>query len=163
MKKIVIAAVAKNNVIGRSNGEMPWHIKEEFQHFKNTTFGYPIIMGRKTFESLGEPLKGRLNIVLSRKDDFSLPFENTKIFKSLSDAVNFCAENNYEKIFLIGGGQIFPKAIEIADELIISRLNFDAEGDIRFPEIDLNVWKAVQTVEHELFTIFYYNRINNAE
>ena len=73
MKKIVIAAVAKNGIIGRSNGEMPWHSKPEFQHFKSTTIGFPIIMGRITFESLGNPLKGRLNIVISKSKELKIP------------------------------------------------------------------------------------------
>ena len=104
MRKIIISAVARNGVIGRSNGEMPWHVKEEFQHFKNTTFGFPIIMGRKTFETLGKPLKGRLNVVITRKANFSLPsgqaglpFEDVKIFHDLKESINFFESQKQEK------------------------------------------------------------------
>jgi len=79
LKKIIIAAVAKNNVIGRSNGEMPWHSKDEFQHFKNTTFGFPVVMGRVTFETLGNPLPGRLNIVLTTNKELKNRFEDILI------------------------------------------------------------------------------------
>ena len=90
MKIILIAAVAKNNVIGRSTGEMPWHSKEDFQHFKQTTFGFPIIMGRKSFESLGKPLKGRLNIVLTKNSKLKEKFEEIMIFNSLEQAYEYC-------------------------------------------------------------------------
>ncbi|MGE5811926.1 MAG: dihydrofolate reductase, partial [Ignavibacteria bacterium] len=94
MLKIIIAAVAQNGVIGRSTGEMPWHSKEEFQHFKNTTIGFPVIMGRKTFESLGGPLKGRLNIILTREVKFtSHTEEQIKVLSSLDEAYDFCKEN----------------------------------------------------------------------
>ena len=89
MRKIIISAVAKNGVIGRSNGEMPWHVKEEFQHFKNTTLGFPIIMGRKSFDALGKPLNGRLNVVITANQDFTLPFDEVKIFHSLNKAVDY--------------------------------------------------------------------------
>ena len=87
MKIIIISAVARNGVIGRSSGEMPWQIKEEFQHFKNTTFGFPIIMGRKTFETLKTPLKGRLNVVVSASPDFNLSFAEVKIYHTLHEAI----------------------------------------------------------------------------
>ena len=80
MKKVIISAVAKNGIIGRSNGEMPWHVKEEFQHFKTTTLGFPIIMGRKSFDSLGKPLKGRLNVVITNNKNLKLPYNEVKIF-----------------------------------------------------------------------------------
>ncbi len=79
MKVIIISAVAENGIIGRSNGDMPWHIKEEFQHFKNTTLGFPIIMGRKTFETLGKPLKGRENIVITKDVNYSCEFDEVRI------------------------------------------------------------------------------------
>ena len=79
MKIIIISAVAQNRVIGRSNGEMPWHVKEEFRHFKQTTIGFPILMGRRTFETLGKPLRGRENIVITRDENFRCEFEEVKI------------------------------------------------------------------------------------
>jgi dihydrofolate reductase len=156
LKKIIIAAVAKNGVIGRTNGEMPWHSKEEFQHFKNTTLGSPIIMGRKTFESLGSPLKGRLNIVLTRNKELNNRFEDIIVFAKLSEAYSHCENQKYEKIFLIGGGSLFPVFMKDADEMIISIMDFNAEGDIYFPEIDSNIWEINSKDKRNGFEIFYY-------
>ena len=158
MKKIVIAAVAKNGVIGRSNGEMPWHSKEEFQHFKNTTLGSPVVMGRITFETLGSPLPGRLNIVLTSNNELKNKFEDIVIFDKLNDVYEYCENSNFEKIFLIGGGSLFPVFVNDADEMIISIMDFNAKGDIYFPEIDKNVWAVEKTVNGSEFEIFYYVR-----
>jgi dihydrofolate reductase len=158
LKKIIISAVAKNGIIGRSNGEMPWHVKEEFQHFKNTTLGFPIIMGRKSFDSLGKPLKGRLNVIVTKNENFTLHFDGVKIFHSLNEAVEFFESNNLEKIFIIGGGEIYRQAIIFADEMIISIMNFDAEGDVYFPAIDEKIWKVKSSEKREQFDIICYVR-----
>ncbi len=140
MRKIIIAAVAQNNVIGKSSGEISWHVKEEFQHFKNTTMGFPMIMGRKTFNSLGKPLKGRPHLVVSRNEDLSFPFEEVKVFKSIKDAINGAEEFGKEKVFIIGGGEIYKQSINLVDEMLISFMKFEAEGDVYFPEIDSSIW-----------------------
>ncbi|RKY92320.1 MAG: dihydrofolate reductase, partial [Ignavibacteriae bacterium] len=90
MKVIIISAVAQNGVIGRSNGDMPWHVKEEFKHFKQTTIGFPILLGRRTFETLGKPLKGRENIVITRDENFSCDFEEVIIVYSLKEGIEHC-------------------------------------------------------------------------
>ena len=156
MKIVIISAVARNGVIGRSNGEMPWHVKEEFQHFKKTTLGYPIIMGRITFETLGKPLKDRLNVVITSQPDYKLPYEEVKIYRNLTEAVESVSETNPEKIFIIGGGQVYRQAIEFADEMIISIMKFDAEGDVFFPEIDPSIWKEVSREVRDQFDIITY-------
>jgi dihydrofolate reductase len=158
LKKIIIAAVAMNGVIGRSNGEMPWHSKQEFSHFMKTTFGSPVIMGRKTFESLGSPLKGRLNIVLTKNKELNYRFEDIIVFDKLSKAYLLCENKNYEKIFLIGGGSLFPVFMKDADEMIISIMDFNAEGDIYFPQIDDNIWKIYSKDKRSGFEIIYYLR-----
>lgn len=158
MKKIIISAVAKNGVIGKSNGEIPWHSKEEFQHFKSTTYGYPVIMGRTTFETLGKPLKGRLNIIITRNKDIKFDFDDLRVFNSLEEAYVFCKNKNYEKIFIIGGAKIYRQAMEAADEMIISIMNFEAEGDIYFPKIDDNVWKKALVEKRSEFEILVYLR-----
>ena len=158
MKIIVIAAIAKNRVIGRINGEMPWHIKEEFQHFKETTMGSAIIMGRKTFETLGKPLKGRENIIITKNENFNVEFDDVKVFHSLDESIDYCGSKEYEKIFIIGGGEIYKHAIPKADELILSYLKFDAEGEIIFPEIDYQEWRMVFTEDREQFKIVRYLR-----
>ena len=156
MRIIIISAVAKNGVIGRSNGEMPWHVKEEFQHFKNTTFGFPIIMGRKTFETLGKPLKGRLNIVLTNRKGINYPFEDVKIFHSLKEAYSFCEKEKYDKAFVIGGGEIYRQAMDSADEMLISYMNFEAEGDVFFPKIENDEWNVESTDKRNEFEIYRY-------
>lgn len=158
MKKIIISAVAKNGVIGKSNGEMPWHVKEEFKHFKNTTFGFPIVMGRKTFETLGKPLKGRLNCIVTKNKNYRVPFEEVKIFNDLEESFEYLEKANEKKIFIIGGGKIYEQSIYIADEMIISYMNFDAEGDVYFPKIDKNIWKIESKDKRDEFEIFYYVR-----
>lgn len=156
MKIIIISAVARNGVIGRSNGEMPWHVKEEFQHFKKTTLGFPIIMGRVTFETLGKPLKNRLNVVVTTQPDYTLPFEEVKIYRNLTDAVESVGKLNPEKIFIIGGGNIYRQSLNFADEMIISIMKFDAEGDVFFPRIDPEIWKEVSRETREQFDIIRY-------
>lgn len=154
----LIVAVAQNGVIGKSSGEMSWHVSEEFKHFKNTTKGYPVIMGRKTFETLGKPLKERLNIVLTKNPDYKTKFDDVLIFTSLDEAINFCKEKKYEKIFIIGGAEIYKLAIPLVDEMIISRMKFDAEGDVHFPAFDESKWKKEKIMDKELFEVYLYRR-----
>ena len=160
MLKILIAAVAKNNVIGKSSGEMPWHSKDEFRHFKQTTLGFPVVMGRKTFESLGKPLKGRLNIVLTKNSKFKKKFEEIIIFDTIKSAFKFCMTDNFEKVFVIGGGQIFEKTIADADEMIISHMDFNAQGDVYFPKINLKKWEISSREERNGFEIVTYKKRN---
>lgn len=160
MIKSLIVAIAQNGVIGKANGEMPWYVKEEFKHFKDTTLGYPILMGRKTFETLGKPLKGRLNIVITRNKNYSVKFDDVLIFDSLENAIKYCEEKNYEKIFIIGGGEIYSQAIGIVDEMIISKMKFEAEGEVKFPVIDESEWFIEKLMERELFDVFIYRRKN---
>jgi dihydrofolate reductase len=158
LKIIVISAVAQNGVIGRSNGDMPWHIKEEFQHFKKTTLGFPVIMGRKTFETLGKPLKGRLNIIITRDKERTFEFDDVKKFYSLNEAIDYCRTLNPEKTFIIGGGEIYMQGIDIADEMIISFLDFEADGDVYFPEIDEEIWKTESKEKRSWIEIVHYLR-----
>jgi len=160
LKIIIIVAVAKNGVIGRATGEMPWHVKEDFQHFKKTTMGFPIIMGRKSFESLGIPLKGRENIVITRNKDLKIEFENVKIFYSFDDAIDYCKSQKSQKVFITGGGEIYRQSIPLADELIISYMKFEAIGDVNFPDINNSVWKVSSKEDHEEFEIINYIKTN---
>ena len=158
MKKIIISAVAKNGVIGKSSGEMSWHSKEEFRHFKSTTFGFPVIMGRVTFETLGKPLKGRLNIILTFKKDLNYDFDDVKIFNSLKKAYSFCESLNYEKVFIIGGAKMYKEAMNSADEMLISEMDFVAEGDVYFPEINEIEWEIKSRDKRIGFEILTYVR-----
>ena len=131
----IIVAIARNGVIGKAKGEMSWHVKEEFQHFKNTTLGFPIIMGRKTFETLGKPLKGRLNIVVSKNTSYKTIYDDVIIKSSIDEAIKYCKTLKSEKIFIIGGGEIYRQAILFVDEMIITFMKFEAEGEVKFPKI----------------------------
>jgi len=154
----IIVAIAQNGVIGKATGEMSWHVKEEFQHFKNTTFGYPIIMGRKTFETLGKPLKGRTNIVVSKNKSYKTTYNDVVIKDSIEEAIEYCKLINPEKIFVIGGGEIYRQAILFVDEMVITFMKFEAEGDVKFPQIDNNDWNIEKIQDHDLFEIYSYVR-----
>lgn len=154
----IIVAIAQNGVIGKANGEMSWHVKEEFQHFKDTTLGFPIIMGRKTFETLGKPLKGRLNIVVSKNRIYKTNFDQVIVKSSINDAVDYCKTLKPEKIFIIGGGEIYKQAITFVDEMIITYMKFEAEGDVFFPKINESEWDVEKIKDHNLFEIFRYVR-----
>ncbi|MDZ7623284.1 MAG: dihydrofolate reductase [Ignavibacteriaceae bacterium] len=158
MKIVIIAAIARNGVIGRSNGEMPWHVKEEFQHFKKTTLGSAVIMGRKTFETLGKPLKDRKNIIVTGNRDFIAEFDEIKICHSLGESIDYCKSEKYEKAFIIGGGQIYKQSMLIADEMILSFMKFDAEGEVKFPEIKNDIWQLASSEDREQFEIRMYVR-----
>jgi dihydrofolate reductase len=158
LKKIIIAAIAKNGVIGRADKQMPWHDSEEFKHFKQTTYGYPIIMGRKTFESLGKPLKGRVNIVITKNMNWKSGFEEVLIYPSLEEAIQYCDGSSFEKIFITGGGELYKQAISVVDEMIISYMNFEAEGEVFFPEFDKSKWSVASKERKEKFEIVYYVR-----
>ncbi|NCS89840.1 MAG: dihydrofolate reductase [Ignavibacteria bacterium] len=155
---MIISAKSKNGVIGRQ-GELPWHSKDEFLHFKTTTFGSPIIMGRKTFQSLGKPLKGRLHLVITRQKNFSLSFREVLILNDLETAFAYCEKNNFEKVYVIGGGEIYKQAINYADELIISIMNIEVEGDVFFPAIDPSLWKEISREKRNEFDIVVYSKI----
>lgn len=159
MKKIIIAAISRNNVIGLK-GQMPWHSKEEFKHFKETTTGFPVLMGRNTFESFGKPLKNRLNIIITRNPGKKYDLNELKYFSSLEEAYKFCESEKYDKVFICGGGEIYKASINEADELIISVMKLETEGDTFFPEISEKLWKVTETKENAEFTVYYYSRKN---
>lgn len=156
----LIVAIAQNGVIGKSNGEMSWHVKEEFQHFKNTTLGFPIVMGRKTFETLGKPLKGRLNIIVSKNQSYKTLFNDVVVESSLDKAIEHCENINSERIFIIGGGEIYKQAVSFVDEMIITFMKFEAEGEVKFPKINNDDWNIEKLSDNELFEIFRYERKN---
>ncbi len=157
MEKIIIAAIAKNGTIG-INGKIPWHSAEELKHFKRTTFGFPVLMGRKTFESIRKPLEGRLNIVIS-KTLTDCNQEDFVIFDSLEKAYIYCeSEIDARKIFIIGGGSIFGQAIKEADMMIISKMKIDCEGNVFFPQISPEEWAIDSSKEYDEFELIKYKR-----
>ncbi|MFT5697954.1 MAG: dihydrofolate reductase [Desulforhopalus sp.] len=129
MEIIIIAAMAQNRIIGINN-KLPWHIPEELKLFKKKTMGCPMIMGRKTFESFPAPLPGRKHIVLSRNINYQP--KGGEYAASLSEAIGMCGEA--EKIFIIGGAQIFTQAFDVATTIALTLLDRDVEGDVTFPD-----------------------------
>lgn len=158
MKTVIIAVIAQNGVIGKSNGEMSWHIKEEFQHFKKTTLGFPVLMGRKTFRSLGKPLKLRENIVVTSDKNYSLQFEETYVVNTIQKGIELASTFGKDKLFIIGGGEIYKQTISIVDEMVLSHLPFDAEGDVYFPKFDKADWNVIEEILNHNFTIVYYSK-----
>ena len=117
-------------------------------------------MGRKSFESLGKPLKGRENIVVTRNADLNYDFDDVKIVHSLDEAIAHCKLLSKEKIFITGGGEIYKQSISIADEMIISHMKFEAKGEVKFPEIDMNEWYIDSRDNRDQFEIVTYKRKN---
>ena len=140
----IIVAIAQNGTIGDKNSLL-WHIKEDMRFFRTTTSGHAVIMGRKTFESLGsKPLPKRTNIVITRQD---VEFEGALTAHSLEEAVAMAAGD--EEIFVIGGAQIYAEALKLADRMYITRVERDYEGDTAFPEIDFSQWRLVGNERYE--------------
>jgi len=161
LRIIIIAAIAQNGVIGTLKGEMPWHVKEEFAHFKNTTFGFPVIMGRKTFETLGKPLKGRLNIIVTSSTNLAFKDNEAIVKHSLTEAVDYCKKGNYEKVFIIGGREIYSQTIAFADEMLLSFMKFSANGEVLFPEYNENDWLKTEMGTFDQFSIVKFVRKGN--
>ena len=152
----IICALTKNRVIG-NNEKIPWHIKEDFKLFKEKTENQIVIMGRLTFESIPKkfrPLPNRVNIVISRNE---LKEENVLTFNSLEKAINFC-KKNYDKkeIFLIGGNRIYSEGINFANQLYLSFVKKDYQGNVFFPKIDFSNYKKIEEKEFEEFVFKKY-------
>jgi len=147
MKMVLVAAIGDNLVIGRE-GQLPWRLRSDLQHFRKLTLNRPLIMGRKTHESIGKVLDGRTNIVLTR--DLSLVSPGTVLATSLDAALSFARNDairrGVDEIMVIGGGDIFAATMPMADRLEITHVHVSPDGDALFPTIDPEVW---QEVTHE--------------
>ena len=139
----VIAALATNRVIGIEN-RLPWRLPEDLAHFKALTLGHPILMGRKTFESLGRPLPGRTNIVITRNPDYCQ--DGYLVAASIPAAIARCADA--DEIFFIGGAELYAQAIPLADRLYLTEVHIDAEGDAWFPDYDRSAFREVSRASH---------------
>jgi dihydrofolate reductase len=139
----IIVAVAENGEIGGSGGLL-WHISEDLQMFKRVTSGHPVVMGRKTFESLGRPLPGRTNVVITRNPDFRA--DGITVVYSLDEALAMFPAS--EEVFVIGGGEIYRQAMPIADRLYLTRVSADYEGNTYFPEWNPAEWTLLSSESH---------------
>jgi dihydrofolate reductase len=139
----LVAAVARNGIIG-AGGQLPWHLPEDLKHFRKITLGHPVIMGRRTWESLGKPLPGRENIVVSRRAGFEAP--GASVAASVEGAIALCTGEPVA--FVIGGADIYAAALPLADGLVLTEIDRDYDGDTRFPQWDRDAWRATQNESH---------------
>ena len=168
---LLVAAVADNNVIGRAGG-LPWRLKSDLAHFRAVTMGKPIVMGRRTFLSIGRPLQGRTNIVITRDPGFAaggvlvVPGLETALTAARGDALRRGAD----AIAVVGGADIYAQTIGRADRMVITRVHLRPEGDTEFPAINDAIWQEIMREEHKPgpedeapFTTIVYERIRRAE
>ena len=148
MRLSLIVAAAKNRVIGNNN-QMPWHLPADFAYFKRVTTGHPIIMGRKTFESIGRPLPGRRNIVVSRNPDFHA--DGVEVVASLEQAINACkSRQECKDAFVIGGASLYAEALPRVDRIFLTEVDATPVGDTLFPLLDKNQWREITRERREV-------------
>ena len=145
MKISLIVAVSRNGAIGLNN-QLPWYLPEDLKYFKSVTMGKPLIMGRKTFDSIGRPLPGRANIVLTRDPQWTS--DGVKVVQSVEQALVAgeiaCEAADVDEIMVIGGEQIYRMTIDLADRIYLTQVDTDVEGDAFFPDIDFNNWSQTR-------------------
>lgn len=162
----MIAAIGENLVIG-AEGQIPWRLPTDFAHFKRSTLGKPLIMGRKTYESIGKPLPGRTTIVVTRQHDFAPAGVVVchSLAQALEQAQAIAATDGAGEVMIGGGGEIYREAMPLADRLYITHVSIAPQGDARFPSIDPAVWEV--SVRHDIargekdsadFTVLTYSR-----
>jgi dihydrofolate reductase len=138
MKLSLIVAMAENRVIGRDN-QLPWRLPADLKHFKQLTLGKPVVMGRHTWESIGRPLPGRTNIVVTRDDTYRA--DGALVAHSIDDAMRLAGEA--EEVMIIGGATLYEQTIERADRIYLTLVHAEPDGDSRFPEIDPRAWRVM--------------------
>ncbi len=168
MEIVIIAAIAENGVIGRE-GKLPWHLPEDLKRFKRLTEGYPVIMGRKTYQSLPEnyrPLPNRLNIVLTRNRDFAVEGKNVSVAHSLQEALASLDNRDVEdtnidcgRVYVIGGQSVYRKALPYADKMELTLVHEQIEGDALFPRIDWSGWREESKDDKKGFSFVTYRAL----
>lgn len=146
MEITIIAATGLKRQLGLK-GKIPWHLPEDLKNFKKVTMGHHILMGRKTFESLGKPLPGRVNIVISSNLKEG---EGFKVFKTLKEGVDFAKSSGESELFICGGSKIYEEALSFASFMYLTQVSYDGDADAYFPVFELEAWEPVmKTAEHE--------------
>ncbi|XEI32006.1 type 3 dihydrofolate reductase [Aeromonas veronii] len=145
MKISMIAAMARDRVIGKDN-QMPWHLPADLAHFKRLTLGKPVLMGRKTFESIGRPLPGRRNLVISRNPGYQA--EGIEVVGSVEAALALLASSSVAELMVIGGGHLYAEMLPSADCLYLTQIDLAVEGDTRFPVFDDGQWLRIDSESH---------------
>ena len=143
----MIAAMAQNRVIGADN-DMPWHLPADLAHFKRVTLGKPIIMGRRTYQSIGRALPGRLNIVVSRDPDFTL--QDATVVTSCEEAIQVAKQENIEEVMIIGGGTIYQHFLPFCQRLYLTEIELQVDGDTYFPDYRaISGWQEIERSAHQ--------------
>lgn len=166
----LIVAASSNNAIGRNN-QLLWHLPADLKFFKNTTWALPVIMGRRTFESVGgKPLQGRTNIIVTRQPDQQSEYDNVWFASSLEDAIEQAKKLETTEIFIAGGAQIYQQAMPIANRIYMTRVHANFEADVFFPEFNVEEWKLVRSNDFEAdekhaysFSIQQWDRIEKVK
>lgn len=140
-----IVAMSQNRVIGINN-QLPWHLPADLKHFKEITTGHPIIMGRKTFESIGKPLPNRTNIIVTRKKDYVAA--GCIVVSSIEAAIRVASIIDSSEIFIIGGAEIFMVSLSIINRLYLTIIHDEIKGDVYFPELDSQQWREINATKH---------------
>ena len=153
---VLIAAVARNGVIG-AGGDIPWRIPEDFAHFKRTTLGHTLLMGRATYDSIGRPLPGRTTIVLTRSPDWSA--DGVLVAASLDDALAL-ADGLPGDVYVAGGAAVYAATLPIADEQVISEVHLSPEGDTFYPDFDRADWREASRTKAEGFDVVRWVRVS---
>ena len=153
MTVTLIAAVARNGVIG-ADGGIPWHLPEDFAHFKATTLGHTLVMGRATYESIGRPLPGRTTIVVTRDPEWSA--DGVLVAHSVEEALELA--QGMGEVFVAGGASVYEAALPYAEAQLLSEVDLDPEGDTFYPPVDTDVWTEVSRERHEGFTVVRWVR-----
>jgi len=137
----LIVAMDERGGIGKNN-RLPWHLPSDLKRFKNLTMGHHLVMGRKTYETIGKPLPGRVMIVVTHQKDYFL--EGCMVARSLRDAIKLAKDDHESEVFIIGGGEIFQQAIDLADKLYLTTVHVNVDADVSFPKIDLIQWEQIK-------------------
>lgn len=140
----IIVAIAEDHGIGKDN-QLLWHLPADLKHFKNTTNGHTVIMGRKTFDSVGKPLPNRRNIVITRSTSLGIP--GVEVVNTLEAAIALCDQN--EEVFIVGGAEIYKMAMNITDKIYLTVVKGNFDADTFFPAIDPDIWKEESSISHE--------------
>jgi len=145
----ILVAMAKNRVIGRNNA-LPWQLPPDLKRFKELTMGHHIVMGRKTYESIGRPLPGRTSVIITRQPDYQVP--GALVVASIDQALKVCSAGKEvdQEIFVIGGAQIYRQSLGLCQRIYITEIQQEFDGDTLFPELNQQVWREISREKHRL-------------
>lgn len=139
----IVVAIAQNNAIGKNN-QLLWHLPKDLKHFKDITSGHTVIMGRKTYESVGKPLPNRRNIIITRQN---IVVEGCEVVNSIEDALKLCTGET--EVFIVGGAEIYKQAMALTDRIYLTIVHQEFDADTYFPEIKETIWKETERQDHE--------------